>query len=163
MNSKHKKGKQYEKNTIKYTAFNPYYIVWLLGFCFTLWGNIYLLVEENKFSWILVLVFLVFTAALFFDAVYYIFTKQEIYLVHFWGYKWRLPWFYVTGVIKHDFWCSFGFRHLMGYEVYYDQPYKGRLIRKTLILALTPKVKKCLNKFYRCEITFETKHHKKKR
>ena len=51
----------------------------------------------------------------------------------------------------------------MGYEVYYDQPYKGRVIRKTTLLALTPTVKKCLNEFYRRGITFETKRRKKKK
>lgn len=158
------KQKNIKKNTtLKATAFNPNFLIWLLGFGFTLWGNFYFYSLENKISWLLVVFLIIFLLALFADAVYYIFTKEEIYFVHFWGYKGRLPWFYVSSIIKHNFWDSFGFRELMGYKVYYDQPYKGRLIRKTLILALTPKVKKCLNKFYRGEITFETKHHKKKR
>ena len=163
MKNKQKNVKSSEKAIKKTIAFNPNYIIWLLGFGFTLWGNFYFYSLENKISWLLVVFLIIFLLALFADAVYYIFTKEEIYFVHFWGYKGRLPWFYVSSITKHNFWDSFGFRELMGYEVYYDQPYKGRLIRKTLILALTPKVKKCLNKFYRGEITFETKHHKKKR
>lgn len=163
MKKKPKKADNKKNTTIKYSAFNTNYIVWLLGFGFTLWGNFYFYSLENKISWLLVVFLIIFLLALFADAVYYIFTKEEIYFVHFWGYKGRLPWFYVSSITKHNFWDSFGFLELMGYEVYYDQPYKGRLISKTLILALTPKVKKCLNKFYRGEITFETKHHKKKR
>lgn len=160
---KNKPKKRNENSSMKFTAFNPNYIVWLLGFGFTLWGNFYFFSLENKISWILVVFLIIFILAIFADSVYYIFTKQEIFFVHFWGYRWRLPWFYVTSITKHNFWDSFGFRNLMGYEVYYDQPYKGRLIRKTLILALTPKVKKCLSKFYRGEITFETKPRKKKK
>ncbi len=149
MGKKQKKANNEKKESKKHMAFNPYYIVWLLGFSLTLWGNIYLFVEHNKFYWGFLLIFLIFAVALFLDAVYYIFTKQEIYFVHFWGYKWRLPWFYVTGIIKHNFWCSFCLKNLMGYEVYYDKHHKGRLIRKSLVLPLTSKVKKCLKKFYR--------------
>ena len=153
-----------KKNTIiKYVAFNPNYVCWVLGFVFSLWGIIYLYVQEKVFSWILVLFFLCFVLALCVDGVYYIFTNNEIFLVHFWGYKWRLPWLYVTSITKYDFWDSITLRELMGYVVYYDQPYKGSLIRETLFLALTPMVKKCLNKFYRGEITFETKRRKKKK
>ena len=135
----------------------------MLGLAFTLWGNFYFYSLENKTSWVLVVLLIVFIIAIFADSVYYIFTKEEIYFVHFWGYKWRLPWFYITLITKHNFWDSISFRELMGYEVYYDQHYKGRVIRKTLMLALTLKVKKALNKFYRGEITFEKKHKKKKR
>lgn len=149
------------QNNIKHIAFNPYYILWLLGFGIALWGNIYLF-SEKIFSWLLLIALLAFTAAALLDSVCYIFTKKEIYLVHFWGYIRRLPWFYVSSITKHNFWDSFGFRELMGYEVFYDRPYKGRLIRKSLYLALTPKVKKCLNKFYRGEITGETKPRKRK-
>lgn len=163
MENKQKKKSKKENEIAGFAAFNPGYIAWVIGFCFTLWGNFYLLVEENEFSWILLLFFLGFTAAVFLDAVYYIFTREEIYLVHFWGYKWRLPWFYVSSITKHGFWDSFACRELMGYEIYYDQRYKGKLIRKALTLPLTPKVKKYLNKFYCGEIEFETKRRKKKR
>ena len=161
MSNKNKKSNQNDSK--KYYAFNPIYILWLIGFGFALWVNIHLLLTEHTISWILVIALVAFIIALFADAVFYVFTKQEIYLLHFWGYKWRLPWFYVSSITKHNFWDSFGFRKLMGYEVYYDQPYKGRLIRKTLILALTPKVKKYLNKFYVGDITGETKRRKKKK
>lgn len=158
------KAKKKNKNShVKFTAFNPNFLIWLLGSAFTLWGNFYFYSLENKISWILVVFSIAFILAVFTDSVYYKFTKEEIYFVHFWGYKWRLPWFYVTSITKHNFWDSFGFRQLMGYEVYYDKPYKRRVIRKTTLLALTPTVKKCLNKFYRGEITFETKRRKKKK
>ncbi len=163
MNNKHKKKNSKKNSTLKVTAFNPNFLIWLLGFGFTLWGNFYFYSLENKISWLLAVFLIVFLLALFADSVYYIFTKEEIYFVHFWGYKGRLPWFYITSITKHNFWDSIGFRELMGYEVYYDQPYKGRLIRKIIFLALTPKVKKALNKFYRGEITFETKPRKKKK
>lgn len=163
MKNKQKNANKNKTSTAKFSAFNPYWIVWLLSFGFTLWGNFYLYSLENKISWLLLVFLIIFILALFTDSAYYIFTKEEIYFVHFWGYKWRLPWFYVSSIIKHNFWDSFVFRNMMGYEVYYDQPYKGRLISTTVILALTPKVKKCLNKFYRGEITFETKRRKKKR
>ena len=157
------KPKKNKNSAVKFTAFNPYFIVWLFGLGFTLWGNFYFYSLENKISWLLMAFLIIFILSVFADSVYYIFSKEEIYFVHFWGYKRRLPWFYVTSILKHGFWDSFALKELMGYEVYYDQPYKGRLIRKTLILALTPKVKKCLNKFYRGEITFETKRQKKKK
>ena len=144
-------------------VFNPNYIFWILGFALTLWGNIYFFLEENIVSWLLMFFWLIFAIALFADAVYYVFTKQEIYFVHFWGYKWRLPWFYVSSITKYNFWESIGFRHLPGYEICYDQPYKGRVIRKVTFVALTPKVKKYLNNFYRGKIDFEKKLRKKKR
>lgn len=160
---RNKPKKENKNSAAKITVFNPYFIVWSLGFGFTLWGNFYLYFLMNKISWILLVALVAFILAVLTDSVYYIFTKKEIYFVHFWGYKWRLPWFYVTSITKHNFWDSIGLRELMGYEVYYDQPYKGRLIRKTLFLALTPKVKKALDKFYRGEITFETKPRKRKK
>ena len=163
MNNKYKKKNSKKNSTLKVTAFNPNFLIWLLGFGFTLWGNFYFYSLENKISWLLAVFLIVFLLALFADSVYYIFTKEEIYFVHFWGYKGRLPWFYVSSITKHNFWDSFGFRELMGYEVYYDQHYKGRVIRKTTLLALTPTVKKCLNEFYRGEITFEKKRKKKKK
>ena len=163
MKNKQKNVKSSKKAIKKTIAFNPNYIIWLLGFGFTLAVNFYLYFFNNKISWILALFLFLFLIAIFADSVYYIFTKEEIYFVHFWGYKWRLPWFYVTSITKHGFWDSFCFRQPMGYEVYYDQPYKGRVIRKTTLLALTPTVKKCLNEFYRRGITFETKRRKKKK
>ena len=163
MKNKQKKMNNKKNIPLKATAFNPNFLIWLLGFGFTLWGNFYFYSLENKISWFLVAFLIVFIFALFADSVYYVFTKEEIYFVHFWGYKWRLPWLYVSSITKHGFWDSFGLRELMGYEVYYDQPHKGRVTRRTTLLALTPTVKKCLNKFYRGEIAFETKRRKKKR
>ena len=135
---KNKQNKKNKHTAVKIKAFNPNFILWLIGFIVTLYGNVYLYCSINKVSWILALFLLIFAGYLFIDAVYYIFTKDEMYFVTFWGYKMRLPWFYVTSITKYDFWSSFCFRHLMGYEIYYDQPYKGKLIRKILILALTP-------------------------
>lgn len=143
-------------------VFNSYFVLWLLGFGFTLWGIIYLYTLENKLSWLLIAFLIVFALALFADSVCYIFTKEEIHFVTFWGYKWCIPWRNITSITKYTFLDSLTLKKLMGYEVYYDQPYKGRLIRKTLLLAITPTVKKCLNKFWCGEIRFETKRKKKK-
>lgn len=163
MKNKQKNIDRKKNAYLKATAFNPNFLIWLSGFVFTLWGNIYFYSLKNKISWILVVFSIIFVLALFTDAVYYIFNKQEIYFVHFWGYKWRLPWFYVSSITKYNFWESIGFRHLPGYEIYYDQPHKGRVIRKITFVALNPKVKKCLNIFYRGKIDFEKKPRKRKR
>ena len=163
MSNKNKKVKSNQNDSKKYYAFNPIYILWLIGFGFALWVNIHLLLTEHTISWILVIALVAFIIALFVDAVFYVFTKQEVYFLHFWGYKWRLPWFYVASIIKYGFWDSISFRHFMCYEVYYDRPFRGRTVRTTLMLTLTPKVKKYLNKFYVGDITGETKRRKKKK
>ena len=163
MRKNHNGNKGNNDSNQKIVVFNTNYLIWFVGFCFTLWGNIYFYSSENKISWILAIFLIIFIIALFVDSVYYVFTKNEIYMMHFWGYKWRLPWLYVSSIIKNGFWDSFGFRKLMGYEIYYDRPYKKRLIRTSTILALTPGVRKGLNKFYRGKIEFETKRGKKKK
>lgn len=163
MQNKQKKRNNKKNATAKIIAFNPNFLVWLLGSGFTLWGNFYFYSLQNKISWILVVFLILFISAFFADSAYYVFTKEEIYFVHFWGYIRRLPWFYVSSITKHNFWDNSGYHKLMGYEICYDQPYKGRLIKKTSLLALTPKVKKGLNKFYRGGIAFEKKRRKKKK
>ena len=162
MGKRNKKLKSDKNVTDKQTAFNPKFLLWLFGFVFALWGNFYLLFKEHAFSWFLMLILLMFTVMLFLDSVFYIFTKNEIYFVHFFGYKKRLPWLYVCSILKYGFLSIIDSHKMSGYEIFYDQPYKGRVIRKFTYLALTPKVKKCLHKFYRGEIIFESKRKSKK-
>ena len=146
------------------TAFNPYFVLWLLGFGFSLWGFIYLCIAEHKLSWVLLAFIIIFAIAVIADSMVYVFSKEGICFVTLWGHKRHLPWHSITSIVKHRVSDALTFDHLsMGYEVYYDQPYKGKLIKKTLLLALTPKVKKCLHTFYRGEIRFETQRKKKKR
>ncbi|MBR4100124.1 MAG: hypothetical protein IKK55_03965 [Clostridia bacterium] len=154
------KKKQEQKNFKSAIAFNTNYILWLVGLGITIWGNNYLFSEENKFSWILLFLSVVFGALLILDAFFYIFTKEEIYFVHFWGYKKRLPWFYVSKIVKHNFLRFIGYRKIMGYEVFYDRPYKERVIRTSLILPLSFKIKKCLNEFWKKGIIGETERKK---
>lgn len=159
MKSRQKKANEKQKTT----AFNPYFLLWLLGTAFSLWGTLYLALAEGKISWILTAFSLVFLIALLADSIIYVFTKDEISFVTLLGHKRHLPWLNITSIIKHSVSDALTFDHLsIGYEVYYDHPYKGRLIRKTLLLALTPKVRKCLGKYYRGEIRFETKRKKKR-
>lgn len=155
------KNKKVTENK-KITAFNPYFVLWLLGFGFCIWGVVYLYTSEHRLSWILLAFGIVFALAIVADSMLYVFTKEEICFVTFWGYKRHLPWRNITSVSKYGFWDALTFKNSMGYEVYYDQPYKGKLIRKTLLLALTPTVKACLHRFYCGEIRFETKRKKKK-
>ena len=156
-----KKNKTTESK--KTTAFNPYFVLWLLGFSFCLWGILYLYTVENKLSWILIAFLVVFALAVVADSSLYVFSKEEICFVTFWGYKKHLPWRNITAVNKYGFWDALTFKKSVGYEVYYDQPHNGKLIRKTLLLALTPTVKTCLHRFYHGEIRFESKRKKKRR
>lgn len=47
MKKKQKSGN--ENTTKKLSAFNPRYLVWVLGFGVALWGNIYLFVDKMNF------------------------------------------------------------------------------------------------------------------
>lgn len=153
-----KKSKQREA---KAYAFNWCYLLYALGFLLSLWSVFYLLIEENTWSWILAAILFVFAAALCFDSVYYIFTKQDIFFVHIGGYQRRLPWLYVNRIVKHS--CLPGVRHIPGYEVIYQQPRKNRTVQKSTLLALTPKVKRSLQQFYIGEILGEETEKRKPR
>ena len=143
----------------KMRAFNTNYLVYLIGFCFALCGDIYLLVEEKRLSWILSIIVIVCLFLLCADSVYYIFTKKELICVHFWGYKWVLPWSSVTSVLKHGFWDSH--KDLPRYEIHYTRLHKGKMIIKSIDIPSTPLTKKCMNTYYVGGILGEDKKKKK--
>ena len=151
--AKKQKPKKSEK------AFNVFYPFYLSGFIITSWGNAYLIFKEYTFSWILVFLWLILLAVLCVDSVYYEFTKDEIYFVKIFGRKKRIPWFYVTNIIKHDFWSSVDDRWT--YEVYYKVLRKGKEHRVSVHLPATPKISKCLYKYYSHTIV-GTKKRKRK-
>lgn len=141
------------------TAFNIYWLIYLFAFAFALWGIAYLLIEEGRVSWFLLLLGVISLFLLCADAVYYRFTKTEMILVHFWGRKQILPWFYVHNIAEMGFWGSF--HHGPHYSVNYKKFYKGKTIILNLIMPKTRRIQKCLHIYYPTNIFYEDKPRKK--
>lgn len=140
-------------------AFNVFYPFYVFGLIVMSWANLYLLLEEYTFHWLLLLIWLIFVLVICLDSLYYIFTKDEIYFVKIWGHKKRIPWFYITNIIKHDFWSPSVDRWT--YEIFYKEIRKGKEVRFTLHLPATPKINKCIYKYY-SETIVGTKKRKRK-
>lgn len=148
-------------NREKATAFNITYLLYLLGFGLSLWGVIYLLINEGSFSWVLAVICVIFLLALLFDSVCYIFTKNELIFVRIWGHKRKLPWLYVATIQEHGFWTVH--EDLPHYAVYYDMPYKGKSIRHCAIITRTRKIEKCLKMYCGRKIASVGKQAKKRK
>ncbi len=148
--------KSKSKNINGETALNIFYPFYLLAFILISWWNGHYIFKEYTFSWVLAIVWLLFVLVLCLDSVYYTFTKDEIYVVNIWGKTTRIPWLHITSVIKHDFWSTDRFT----YEVRYKNVKKGKDVMATMSLPTTPKINKCMYKYY-SEITVGTKRRKR--
>ncbi len=144
----------------KMTAFNRNFIVYILGLAFSLWGDIYLIVEEKRFSWILSIVVLACLILIFTDALYYEFTKKEMTHVHFWGYIWHLPWTAITSIQKHTVWDSV--RNLPRYSIVYDKLVKNKVITQFVDVPSTKHVTRCIETYYGGHILGAEKKKNKK-
>lgn len=151
-----KKSKRIQQTTV----FNLTYLLYLLGFGFSLWGIIYLLINEGNFSWVLVVICVIFLLVLLFDSVCYVFTKNELIFVGVWGHKRKLPWLYVATIQEYEFWSSYEIPH---YAVYYDMPHNGKAIRRCEIIPRTRKIGKCLKMYCGRKITNIGKQAKKRK
>ncbi len=148
-----------QKRPDKMRAFNAMYVFYIFGVSFSLWGDVYLILEENRISWLLTIVFAVCLLMIFADAAVFVFTKKEIIRGYIWGRRSVLPWSSVTSITKYGL-LGVG-REFPRYTIMYEMIYKGRVVRTSFDILPTPQIRKCLRLYYIGNISGETNRKKK--
>ena len=146
------------------TAFNTRWPLYLLMLLFSLGGNVYLLSAENCSSWFLWLVGGVGLLLCCFDAIGFVFSKEGLTKVYFWGRRKTITWFYVTAVYDQHYplWMDAD-GHMSCFEVRYKELYKGRVVMQESRLPRTRRIRQCLHTYYPGRVEGEKQPRQKKR
>lgn len=146
------------KEIAGYRAFNYLYFIYLFSFVTSGGFFMYLQLAEDVFSIILLIICGIFFLLLLIDDIYYIFTEQGILFVHFIGENTTLKWNQIIKIVKSSGFDSV--KELPHYSLVFNEQKDGIIKKEKFIIPSTPKIKKCIETYYKGEITLSKKAKK---
>ena len=143
-------------------AVNTYYPAYLAVWFLSLGGALYFLLQTGTTSWLLWMVAGIASLLLCFDAVYYVFSEEEIVFVRLWGIPRRLTWHQINAVYRHRYGRG-DRKEWPRYAVRYNRSRKGKVLLLFADLPPTRKIKRCLQTYYSGEILWDNEPKSKKK
>ena len=152
------KGRLKLKEIVGFRAFNYLYFIYLFAFALSGGFFLYLLLAEDILSIVLLIISGIFFILLLIDDIYYIFTEKGIIFVHFIGGNINLEWCQIIKIIRSSGFDSI--KELPHFTLVFNDQKDGIIKKENYILPATGRIKKCIETYYKNEITLSKKHKK---